>query len=402
MRLTACALSLLLLCDAIDALSFPRWWPVRQEHVSTATHATLAYTVDDYLRDFGRQYTPEEAAWRVPLLSQRLASIAAHNTDPGQHAYQQGVNHLTDRSDEELGRLRGLRLSDERSTQQQFSASVTMTPAERAAVEVDWRAAGILTPVKDQMGCGSCWAFAAIEAIEAQYALQSGRLEELSEQQILECTPNPLECGGDGGCSGGTPQLAWQAAMDLWANGSIVSEWSYPYESAHGDVGKCRLNAARMPPVARVTGYVTLPSNSMDAVLEALKTVGPLAVSVDASKWFLYSSGIFTGCQNDESPVLDHAVLLVGAGFDEEAQLPYWLIRNSWGPSWGEKGYIRLLRQLEPTCAEDVRPWEGDACRNVTSPVKEITVCGSCGILYDVTYPIVEAADGVSPRRHNA
>lgn len=355
------------------------------------------------MSEFGRRYTPEEAAWRIPLLAQRLAAVTAHNAVPGV-AYTQGVNHLTDRSDEELRRLRGVRTVGRHGrgarppTVREHDVAPQLSLGERAQVEVDWRKAGILTPVKNQMGCGSCWAFAAIEAAEAQFALASSRVEELSEQQILDCTPNPQECGGDGGCTGGTPQLAWQAAMDL-TNGSIASEWQYPYISGRGDnVGPCRFNADGMAPVARVTGYVTLPSNDPDAVLHALQTVGPLAVSVDARAWFLYASGIFTGCEHVDSPVLDHAVLLVGAGFDDATGLPYWIIRNSWGSSWGEGGYMRLLRQLEPTCAEDVRPWEGDACRNVTDPVKEINVCGSCGILYDTAYPIVEAADGTAPR----
>ena len=358
------------------------------------------YTVADYVREFGREYSDAERPWREALVAERLAAIEAHNA--GQHAYKQGANQFTDRTEQELRALGGARPSGGEAGV--FGAEgpvggfphlgVTYSPSQRASAQIDWRSRGVMTAVKNQMQCGSCWAFAAVEAIEAQFALSTaGRLENLSEQQILDCTPNPQECGGGGGCTGGTYTLAFEAAMDYF-NGGIASEWTYPYVSAHGgNVGPCHYSTQLTPPVARVTGYVRLPVNDLDAVLHALLNVGPLAVSVDASAWYQYQSGVFTGCDL-ESPTLDHAVLLVGVGTDEVTGLPYWLIRNSWGSAWGEGGYIRILRQLDPQCAADVRPWEGDACRNVTDPVKEVNVCGSCGILYDVAYPIVQPADG--------
>ena len=362
-------LSTLLVCALWSARSLGA--PVRWD----------AYSAADYVRDFGRAYTAEEA-WRLPLLEARLAAVAEHNA--GASSYRRGVNQFTDRSDAELRSLRGVSMH-------------TLTPAAPRPsgvaaplsdeTHVDWRDRGVLTAVKNQGGCGSCWAFAASEALESEYALTTGRLELLSVQQVLECVPNPMECGGDGGCTGGTPELAFAAITN---SSGIASEWSYPYTSFHGDsVFPCSLDARRTPPVARVTGHVKLPSNDQGAVLEALQS-RPLAVNVDASAWFSYSGGVFTGCDSS-SPDIDHAVQLVGAGVDQESGLAYWLIRNSWSSAWGEQGFMRLLRTPEPLCAEDVRPFDGSDCRNVSQPVKEVRVCGQCGILYDVSYPLVSA-----------
>ncbi len=117
----------------------------------------------------------------------------------------------------------------------------------------------------------------------------------------------------------------------------------------------------------------------------AVATKGPIAVSVDASTWSSYKSGIFNGC-NQTNPDINHAVVLVGYG--EDSGQKYWLVRNSWSASWGEAGYIRLARfdNEDEICGSDITPQDGTACDGQTQPVK---VCGTCGILYDSAYPIV-------------
>ncbi len=325
MRVTAYLAFALLLAASSSAMSSPR------AALRVDSHA---YTPADYVRDFARAYTPEEAAWRLPLLSARLARVAAHNAAVPPPAWRKAVNELTDRSDDELRRLRGVAAS---ALRPRLEASATTPSApDEPDVDIDWRGRGVITAVKNQAACGSCWAFAAVEAVEAAFSIATGRLENLSEQQILDCTPNPLECGGDGGCTGGTPELAYEALMNNSLGGGLASEWTYPYVSAHGDgVGPCKLDPLLTPPVARVTGYMRLPSNDQAAVLAALRERGPLAVNVDAGAWFEYGSGVFTDCDT-ESPDIDHAVLLVGAGTDNATGLAYWLVRNSWGTAWGE------------------------------------------------------------------
>jgi len=250
---------------------------------------------------------------------------------------------------------------------------------------VDWRDKGIISPVKDQGRCGSCWSFATTEEVESYWALSTGRLHILSEQQILDCTPNPQHCGGTGGCDGGTYELAWDRIRVM---GGLTSEWTYPYQSYYGAAFECRYTQFA-PVVANVTQYVNLPVNEQDPILDHLANKGPLAISVDASSWAAYESGVFDGC-NQTSPDIDHAVQLVGYGTDSTLG-DYWLVRNSWSPSWGEDGYIKLKRTQEIICGIDTNPSDGDGCSGGPPTVK---VCGTCGILFDGAFPVVGASMG--------
>ena len=184
--------------------------------------------------------------------------------------------------------------------------------------------------------------------------------------------------GGSGGCGGGTAELAFQSIID---QGGIASEWTYPYLSYQGNDSSCQFSPTKTPPAAKLQSFVALPTNEEQPLLEAVATHGPIAISVDASTWHDYETGIFNGC-NQTNPDIDHAVQLVGYGPG------YWLVRNSWAPTWGENGYIRLLRSASSSksCGTDLTPQDGTACDG--SPAS-VTVCGTCGMLYDNAYPIV-------------
>jgi len=117
----------------------------------------------------------------------------------------------------------------------------------------------------------------------------------------------------------------------------------------------------------------------MQPIMDHLATVGPLAVNVDASAWSSYETGIFNGC-NQTNPDIDHVVQLVGYGDG------YWLIRNSWSPTWGEKGYVRLYRGDRERCGVDLSPQDGTGCNGGPSTV---TVCGNCGLWYDTSFPVI-------------
>jgi len=204
---------------------------------------------------------------------------------------------------------------------------------------------------------------------------------EFSEQQILDCTPNPNDCGGTGGCGGGTAELAMAQIIQM---GGLSSEWTYPYLSYFGQNYKCHFNDSMTVPIAQLSSYTTLPSNQYAPVLSTIATKGPLAVSVDASSWSDYESGVFNGC-NQTNPDLDHEVQLVGYGVDP-ALGDYWIVRNSWTAMWGEKGYIRVYRTGKAQCGIDLSPSDGTGCNNGPS---QVIVCGTCGILYDTTYPVI-------------
>ena len=149
------------------------------------------------------------------------------------------------------------------------------------------------------------------------------------------CSPNPDSCGGTGGCGGATAEIAFDYVA---SSSGLDQEFQLPYLSYNGENYACPAISA---PVATIGGYIKLPENNYTALMTAIATVGPIAVSVDASGWGAYEGGIYT-YWNKEAPVINHAVVLVGYG--EEGGQKYWTIRNSWSPSWGEAGYIRLAR----------------------------------------------------------
>jgi cathepsin L len=210
-------------------------------------------------------------------------------------------------------------------------------------------------------------------------ALATGLLFNLSPEQIAMCAPNPNHCGGTGGCEGATAEIAFDY---LSGSTGLFEEFQYPYTSYYGKDFDC-LSPVDTNPVVKINGYVQLPANNYTALMNAVASVGPVSISVDAD-WGAYESGVFDGC-NQANPDIDHAVVLVGYG--EENGSKYWLVRNSWAPSWGEKGYIRLARDSndESNCGQDTTPQDGTACTGETDPV---TVCGTCGVLFDSAYPL--------------
>jgi len=321
--------------------------------------------------DFDKQYLPSEYANRRTLFERKLEKVINHNKDPS-FTWKESVNGLSDRTEEEFQAL--LRYRPSNSPKVILSEEIDL---EALPASVDWRQQGVVTDVKNQGDCGSCWSFGTAETIESFWALKTKNLVVLSEQQILDCTPNPNGCGGTGGCEGGTSELAY---AQIIKTGGLSTEESYPYAGVDEPCNKSAIK-----PVAKITGFVVLPSNQYAPLMNAVATLGPMAISVDASAWQDYDSGVFMGCDMS-SPDIDHLVQLVGYGTDSSAGA-FWLIRNSWGSGWGEDGYIRLQRFTSNNpCGVDTTPQDGDGCNNGPA---NVTVCGSCGILYDVTYPTV-------------
>jgi len=349
-------------------------------------HEKHKYTFEDFKLEFSRVYKDEaEEAFRHNIFDQSRAKVHKHNQDKSK-SWRLGINKFSDMTEAEKKTFRGLhggllhkqKLSSKRA--QPFELFQDINISDFVGVNVDWRTKGIITTPKDQGGCGSCWTFGTAETIESYYALKYNNLITLSEQQILDCTPNPNDCGGTGGCGGGTVELATDRIIVM---GGLSLESSYPYKSGGGANFKCDMT--KFKPVARVDSYTVLPSNQLAPVLAQVANNGPLAISVDASSWSDYDSGVFDGCDNT-SPDIDHAVQLVGFGTDP-SHGDYWLVRNSWGTGYGESGYIRLKRYATPPCGQDKTPSDGDGCNNGPPSV---TVCGNCGILFDNVYPTMK------------
>jgi cathepsin L len=246
----------------------------------------------------------------------------------------------------------------------------------------DWRDTdGVVTDVKNQASCGSCWAFSAVQSLESHLAIATGEAAPvLSPQQIVSCAPNPDHCGGTGGCKGSTQPLAF----NYTAGAGITLASDYPYTSSIGITGKCK--EEKIKPVAQNDGVDVLETNDYTALMTAVHDKGPISISVAAGGlgWQLYGGGVFSdtgtiGC----GFVVDHAVQLVGYGIDSDM---YWIVRNSWGGSWGEKGYMRVKRYGEGSepCGMDKKPQDGMACEGDTDPIE---YCGACGILSSSSYP---------------
>uniref|UniRef100_A0A2S2PT97 Putative cysteine proteinase n=1 Tax=Schizaphis graminum TaxID=13262 RepID=A0A2S2PT97_SCHGA len=202
--------------------------------------------------------------------------------------------------------------------------------------EFDWRDYNAVTPVKNQGACGSCWAFSAIANIEGQYALKSKTLLSLSEQELVDCD------NLDNGCGGGLMTQAFEAIKNL---GGLETESDYPYEG-HADRKGCQLKKGEVK--VSISKAVNVSTDEED-IAKFLVKHGPLSVGVNANAMQFYMGGvshpIHALCS---SKSLDHGVAIVGYGVHRtkytHKNLPYWLIKNSWGPGWGEKGYYLLYR----------------------------------------------------------
>jgi len=343
--------------------------------------STSEYSFEEYVRDFQKTYRDDadREAHRA-IFERNLAMITAHNRDHTQ-SFKMGVNQFADLSEQEMKANFGYnsRLASLRRASSPVGDHSRVAPSALPTT-VDWRTNNppVVTPVKNQGACGSCWAFAAVESIESRLALETGKLLTLSPQQVTSCTPNPQHCGGTGGCNGATADLAFDYVQH---NGGIATDAAYPYTAR---TGTCKTD---VPKVATISGYRRVAQNNYSDLLTAVATQGPISVSADASSWSFYSSGVFTMCPGQgRDVIINHAIQLVGYGVDGDK--PYWIIRNSWGSGWGERGYMRLFRHADGSsqwCNRDPRPEDGSGC---DGGPKEVTVCGSCGIWYDNAYVV--------------
>ncbi|XP_045764947.1 uncharacterized protein LOC123867113 [Maniola jurtina] len=193
--------------------------------------------------------------------------------------------------------------------------------------DIDWRDKHVVTRVKDQGHCGSCWAFSAVGNVESIYAIKTGQLVELAEQQLVDCD------SADNGCRGGWP---YQALEYFISKGAMTSE-SYPYAA---QAGTCKYDANSVAVKVTDCVYVT---GGEDSIADQLAKIGPLSIAVDVTHIRHHRGGVITGqiCQHE---TINHAVLLVGYGTDKESGLPFWLVKNSWSTSWGEQGYFRMQK----------------------------------------------------------
>jgi len=281
------------------------------------------------MEEHEKMYIAEDVPLRFENFKRTLAIISANNKMvEGTSGAVFGLNKFSD------------------LTPKEFKATVLMRPftptpeAEREYLGVpnvaapesfDWRSRGKVTAIKNQEQCGSCWAFSVTENIESVWMIKKGitnhTMPPLAPQQIVDCDHS------DGGCNGGDPPTAYRYVIDA---GGLETEKDYPYKARNEP---CHFEKSKE--YAKITGWKYATRQGDEATLMAnTYAESPLSICVDAANWQYYQSGIMTGPQCAKHVSLDHCVQILG--YDHSHNPPFWIVRNSWGASWGEKGLIML------------------------------------------------------------
>lgn len=269
----------------------------------------------------GRNYaSPAEKIYRLAVFYKNYKTVSAHNSS--NDSWTMELNHFADMTEEEFrSKMLGYNFSDRpRKYVEEDNSMVAQ------AASVDWRDKGAVTPIKNQGQCGSCWAFSTIAALEGAWFQSKGKLISLSEQQLVDCSSSY----GNHGCNGGLMDYGFKYIKDH----GIETEAQYPYTARDG---RCKASGT---PTAKLSGFTDV-GHSQSALTTA-SSQRVVSVAVDANRWSFYHRGVMkhTACGTS----LDHGVTLVGYGSANSED--FWIIKNSWGTSWGENGYIRIQRDV--------------------------------------------------------
>ena len=274
---------------------------------------------------FSRRYENiQELEARFQIFRSNLRGIILHNLDYRQN-FTMGINQFTDLTPQEFKDqyVGGLKVEVGSYGCKTYSSSASGAPAS-----IDWRNKGAVTTVKDQGQCGSCWTFSSTGAVEGAWAIAKGQLVDLAEQQLVDCATGISY--GSHGCSGGQMEGAFKYVIEH----GQCSLASYPYTAKDGTCKTCTT-------IAHVSSCSDVKPNDQISLKGAVSQQ-PVAIAIEADTRYFqsYSSGVLTSSSCGTS--LDHGVLIVGYG--AENGIDYWLVKNSWGTSWGDKGYVKIAR----------------------------------------------------------
>ena len=279
----------------------------------------------NFQEKFEKRYNSmQEMETRFSIFRQNIINIISHNSDANQN-FTMGVNQFTDLTADEF---RMLYVGGLKADVGSYGCKTFTSSASGAPATIDWRTKGAVTSVKDQGQCGSCWSFSSTGAVEGAWAISKGQLTDFSEQELVDCATGVSY--GSHGCNGGQMEGAFKFIIE---NGQCTLS-SYPYTAKDGTCQKCSA-------VAHMSSCSDVKPNDQLS-LKAAVAQQPVAVAIEADTRYFqsYSGGILDS--SSCGTTLDHGVLAVGYG--EENGQKYWLVKNSWGTTWGDNGYVKIAR----------------------------------------------------------
>ncbi|CAL5035531.1 unnamed protein product [Urochloa decumbens] len=283
-----------------------------------------------WMAKYSRSYKDDaEKAQRFEVFKANVKFIESFNS-AGNRKFWLGVNQFADLTNDEFRATKTNKGFNPNAVKLSTGFRYANVSTDALPQSVDWRTKGDVTPIKDQGQCGCCWAFSAVAAVEGIVKISTGKLISLSEQELVDCDVH----GEDQGCNGGEMDDAFKFIIN---NGGLTTESNYPYTAQDGQC-KAGSNSA-----ATIKGYEDVPANDEASLMKAVANQ-PVSVAVDGGDmtFQFYSGGVMTGsCGTD----LDHGIAAIGYGKTSDGT-KYWLMKNSWGATWGENGFLRMEKDI--------------------------------------------------------